>query len=154
MTEFNEEDLSFVTSKYDNDRFDTKKAIARFNVETASASGGRHRWWTTTAAVAASAAIAFAAGVGIATAVREKPVEEPLLQEVVVLNPDVATTHEFVYENASITDVLKELSAYYHCTLTTGQTDKHLTATFPDDDIDFIVSLIEDALGITITIER
>ena len=33
-------------------------------------------------------------------------------------------------------------------------TDKKLTATFPDDDIDYIVGLIETALDIQITVER
>ena len=154
MTEFNEEDLRFVASRYDKERFDTKKAIARFNEAAASEAGRRRRWWTIAAAAAASVAIAFAAGIGIVSTINERHQVEPRPQETVVLNPDVAVTHEFVYDDAPIADVLAELSSYYHCTLTTGQTDKHLTATFPDDDIDFIVSLIETALSIEITIER
>ncbi|MDO5442740.1 MAG: DUF4974 domain-containing protein [Bacteroidia bacterium] len=152
MTEYNEEDLRFVASKYDREKYDTKRAIARFNETTAPVTP-RRRWWTTAAAVAASAAIAFAAGVGIVSTVKDRP-SKAQPQEITVHNPNVAVTHEFIYDDAPLAEVLAELSAYYHCTLTTKRTDKHLTATFPDDDIDFIVSLIEDALGITITIER
>ncbi|MDO5321217.1 MAG: hypothetical protein Q4F39_02360 [Bacteroidia bacterium] len=154
MTEFNEDDLRFVASRYDKERFNTRKAISRFNEATAAEGCHRRRWWTTAAAAAASVAIAFAAGVGIVSTIKNARQAEPLQQEIVVLNPDVAVTHEFVYEDAPISDVLNELSAYYHCTLTTGQTDRRLTATFPDDDIDFIVSLIEKALSIDITVER
>lgn len=154
MTEFNEEDLRFVASRYDKDRFDTRKAISRFNETPSAQTGRRRRWWTTAAAAAASVAIAFAAGVGIVSTIKSAQQAEPRQQELVVLNPDVAVTHEFVYEDAPISDVLNELSVYYHCSLTTVQTDKRLTATFPDDDIDFIVSLIEKALSIDITVER
>ena len=49
--------------------------------------------------------------------------------------------------------VLAELSAYYGCTLTTAPTDKRLTGTFPDGDVKRIVSAIESALGIQITME-
>lgn len=152
MTEFNEEDLRYVSSLYDKDRFDTRKAIARFN-EKASNEPNHRRWWTTAAAVAASAAIAFAAGWGIVSAIKD---HQPAVtnQEIVILNPDVAVTHKFVYEDVPIADVLKELSEYYHCTLKAKPSDKHLTATFPDDDVDFIVSLIEKALDIEITIEK
>ena len=75
-------------------------------------------------------------------------------EKMAALNPDVAVTHEFVYDNVPVEAVLAELSAYYHCTLTTAPTDKKLTATFPDDDIDYIVGLIETALDIQITVER
>ena len=152
MAEFNEDDLRYVSSLYDKKRFDTKRAIARFNEETSKESNHR-RWWTTAATVAASAAIAFAAGWGIVSTIKDR---HPAVtkQEIVVLNPDVAVTHKFVYEDAPIADVLKELSEYYHCTLRTKPLDKHLTATFPDDDIEFIVSLIEEALDIEITIEK
>lgn len=152
MTGFNDDDLRFVSSIYDKDRFDTERAMARFNEKT-SAHSGRRRWWTTAAAVAASVAVVFAAGVGIVS-IRSQSLQGEIQQEVVVLNPHVATPHEFVYDDTPIADVLKELSAYYHCTLSTEPSDKHLTATFPDDDVDFIVSLIEKALNIEITVEK
>ena len=83
---------------------------------------------------------------------RQRP--EPAPTERPALNPDVTVTHEFVYHDVPVEAVLAELSAYYHCTLTTAPTDKRLTATFPDDDIDYIVGLIETALDIQITVER
>ncbi len=154
MTEFNEEDLRFVASRYDRDKFDTRKAIAGFYEAAESEAGRRHRWWTTAAAVAASVTIAFAAGIGIVSTLNERHQVESRQQKTAALNPDVAVTHEFVYDDVPIADVLAELSSYYHCTLTTGQTDKHLTATFPDDDVDFIISLIEKALSIEIKVEK
>ncbi|HKM11802.1 MAG: hypothetical protein KBB35_03965 [Bacteroidales bacterium] len=154
MTDFNEDDLKFVVSKYKKGRFDTKKAIADFNQKTTTSRLSRRRWWTTAAAVAASVAIVVAASIGVVNTLnKEKPVVEKS-EEVTIFNPDVAQTHIFVYEDAPIEDVLKELSAYYGCTLTTSPTRKHLTATFPDDDIDFIVSLIESALDISINVEK
>ncbi len=153
MTEFDDKDLHYVSSIYDKDRFDTKKAIARFNEHTATETAMPRRWWVTAAAVAASVVVVFAAGAGIYSAVRHTEPEEAR-PETVVLNPDVSITHEFVYNDAPVEDVLQELSAYYHCTLSAGPSGKHLTATFPDDDIDFIVSLIEKALDIEITVER
>ena len=80
--------------------------------------------------------------------------QEPVPAERPALNPNVADTHIFIYENAPLDQVLAELSAYYHCTLTAPATDKCLTATFPDDDIELIVSTVERALDIEITLER
>lgn len=45
------------------------------------------------------------------------------------------------------------LSSYYGCKLKTDAEGKLLTATFPDEDIDFIISLIEKALDVNITVE-
>ena len=151
MTDFNEIDLSFVARCYRKDRYDTRKAIARFH-ETNKVKTTHRRWWATAAAVAASVAAVFAAGYGIRTWVRNA--QEPAPVEQPALNPNVAETHVFVYDNAPLDLVLAELSAYYDCTLTAAPTDKRLTATFPDDDIELIVSTIESALHIKITLER
>ena len=151
MTEFNEIDLSFVARCYREDRYDTRKAIARFH-ETNKVMTTHRRWWATAAAAVASIVLVFAAGYGIRTWVRNT--QEPSPVEQLTLNPNVAETHLFVYENAPLDLVLAELSAYYDCTLTAAPTDKRLTATFPDDDIELIVSTIESALHIKITLER
>ena len=148
--EFDDNDLSFVARLYRKDRYDTQRAIARFH-ETNSVTTHR-RWWMTAAAAAASVVLVFAAGYGIRTWVRSA--QEPAPVEQPALNPNVADTHIFIYDNAPVDQVLAELSAYYGCTLTTDATDKRLTATFPDDDIDLIVSTIESALGIKIKLER
>ena len=150
MTEFNDKDLDYVALRYRPDKYDTRKAIRRFHARTQTPAH-RH-WWMTAAAAAASAVVLFAAGYGIRTWVRSRPA--PTTTEQLILNPDVARTHEFVYQGAPVEAVLAELSAYYHCTLTTPPTDKRLTATFPDDDIDYIVGLIETALDIQISVER
>ena len=151
MTDFNEIDLSFVACCYREDRYDTRKAIARFH-ETNKVMTTHRRWWATAAAAVASIVLVFAAGYGIRTWVRSA--QEPAPVEQPALNPNVADTHIFIYDNAPVDQVLAELSAYYGCTLTTDATDKRLTATFPDDDIDLIVSTIESALGIKIKLER
>ena len=150
MTEFNEKDLDFVARRYRPDKYDTRKAIRRFH--TATDAPAHRRWWVTAAAAAASIVVLFAAGYGIRSWIGHEPAPAPV--ETPALNPDVAQTHEFVYNDVPVETVLAELSAYYHCTLTTAPTDKRLTATFTDDDIDTIVGLIERALGIQITVER
>lgn len=150
MTEFNDNDLEFVARNYRSDKFDTRKALRRFHTETDNPV--HRRWWMTAAAAAASIVVLFAAGYGIRSWVQQRP--EPAPTERPALNPDVAVTHEFVYDNVPVEAVLAELSTYYHCTLTTAPTDKKLTATFPDDNIDYIVGLIETALDIQITVER
>ena len=150
MTEFNDKDLDYVARRYRPDRYDTRKAIRRFHDQTQTPA--RRRWWMTAAAAVASVVVLFAAGYGIRSWVRQQ--SEPAPTERPALNLDVAVTHEFVYDNVPVEAVLAELSAYYHCTLTTAPTDKRLTATFPDDDIHYIVGLIETALDIQIKVER
>ena len=150
MTEFNEKDLSFVALHYDKRHYDTRKAIARFHEMNIGTT--HRRWWMTAAAAAASVVLVFAAGYGIRTWVRSAQAPAPVEQP--ALNPDVADTHIFIYDNAPLDQVLAELSAYYHCRLEAAPSDKCLTATFPDDDIEQIVSAIEAALDIKITLER
>lgn len=150
MMEFNDNDLTFVASRYMPDHFDTRKAISRFretNKETT-----HRRWWMTAAAAAASIVLVLAAGYGIRSWVRNAHETTPAEQ--LSLNPNVADTHFFIYNNAPLYQVLAELSAYYHCTLTAPDTDKCLTATFPDDDVELIVATIESALQIPISLER
>ena len=149
MTEFNEKDLDYVARRYRKDRYDTRKAIARFH-ETNKVTTNR-RWWMTAAAAAASVALVFAAGYGIHTWVRGA--QEPVPVEQPAISSQTADTHIFVYDNTPVEQVLAELSAYYGCTLTTEPTDKRLTATFPDDDIEVIVRTIESALNIKINLE-
>ena len=150
MTEFNDKDLAYVARRYRPDKYDTRRALRRFHAQTDTA--GHRRWWMTAAAAAASVVLVFAAGYGIRNWVRGT--QEPVQVEQPALNPNVADTHIFIYDNAPLDQVLAELSAYYHCTLKAPATDKHLTATFPDDDIEVIVSAIEKALNIEITRER
>ena len=149
MTEFNDKDLEYVARRYRSDKYDTRRAIRRFHAQTDTAV--HRRWWVTAAAAAASIALVFAAGYGIRTGVRSA--QEPAQVEQPALNPNVSQTHVFVYDNAPLDQVLAELSAYYHCTLKATATDKRLTATFPDDDLELIISLIESALNIQITVK-
>jgi len=150
MMEFTENDLTFVTGCYQKDCYDSRKAIARFQ-ETISVVT-HHRWWVTAAAAAASVMLVFAAGYGLRTWVRNA--QEPKQMEQPALNSTAADTHIFIYDNTPLDQVLAELSAYYNCRLETEPSDKCLTATFPDDDIEQIVSAIESALHVKITLER
>ncbi len=147
-----QKELDFVTDVYAPGRFDPERARRRFRGRH-DASGARRRWLTALAG-AVSVAVAFAGGYGIRS-ISKKATPAPGTEIIrTTLNPDVATTHVFIYDAAPLPEVLSELSAYYGCRLTTGAEGKVLTATFPDDDIDFIVSLIEQALEIDIDIER
>lgn len=66
-------------------------------------------------------------------------------------NPVAWAVGKFVYEETPLTDVLEELSAYYHVKLTASDTDKTLSAEFETSDgLDVIVSLIEESLGVKI----
>lgn len=150
MNHWDDNDLAFVAGCYDKGRFDTRNAIARFH-ETDSKAAHR-RWWMAAAAAAASVVVLFAAGYGIRTWIRAA--QEPAPVEQPAVTQEAAGTHTFVYDNTPVDQVLAELSAYYGCTLTTPPTDKRLTGTFPDGDVKLIVSAIESALGIEITIER
>lgn len=151
MNEIKEKELEFVVKSYDSGRFNPEKAISKFH---ASHRGSQlRRWWMTAAATAASVVIAVAAGITIhhfemVTSAKDAPHAETL-----IFNPNVAATHEFIYEAAPLDEVLSELSAYYGCSLKTDAHGKVLTATFPDGDIDFIVSMIEKALDVDITVE-
>ena len=149
MKDWDDNDLAFVAGCYEKGRFAPGEALARFH----EAQGGavHRRWWLTAAAVAASVAVLFAAGYGIRTWIRTA--QEPVPAEQPSPAPEVAGTHTFSFDNTPVEQVLAELSAYYGCTLTTAPTDKRLTGTFPDGDVKLIVSAIESALGIEITIE-
>lgn len=66
-------------------------------------------------------------------------------------NPAAWAVGRFVYEKTPLTDVLKELSDYYHVKLTTTNSDKTLSAEFETDDgLEAIVSLIEASLEVKI----
>ncbi len=152
MKEISDKKLDFVVKHYEEGMFDTEKVIKHLHASEHSTP--RFRWLTTAAAVAASVVIVFAAGYGITSAVRhstEKSVPDAVHT---ILNPEVASTHVFVYDNAPLGDVLAELSDYFGCTLEAEPTRKCLTATFPDDDLDLILSIIESVLNVDITVKK
>lgn len=151
MNEIKEKELEFVAKSYDHTRFNPEKAISKFHASHRRVQ--LRRWWLTAAATAASVVIAVAAGLTIRHFEVVVPAKDSQPAEMLILNPNVATTHEFVYDAAPLEEVLAELSAYYGCTLKTEAQGKVLTARFPDDDINFIVSIIEKALEVDITLE-
>ena len=133
--------------------FDTRKAIERLHGSFADSRPVR-KWWSVLAAAAASVAVAFAAGYGIYSSVsdssapEQKPAATPAQTP-----PEAPAAHIFIFKDTPVAEVLKELGDYYGCTLSASPTSKHLTATFPEDDLDTILSVIESALDIDITAE-
>ena len=150
MKDYFDKKLNFVVRHYEKGLFDTQKAIERLHERFAIRP--TRKWWSVVAAAAASAAVAFAAGYGIVSIVKDAP-EREVRQEAPAQIPETSAAHVFVFEDAPIADVLNELGEYYGCTLTTSPTRKHLTATFPDDNIETIVSVIESSLEIDINID-
>lgn len=153
MKESFEKKLDFVVRHYKEGLFDTRKAIERLHGSFADSRPVR-KWWSVLAAAAASVAVAFAAGYGIYSSVsdssapEQKPAATPAQTP-----PEAPAAHVFIFKDTPVAEVLKELGDYYGCTLSASPTRKHLTATFPDDDLDTILSVIESALDIDITAE-
>lgn len=78
---------------------------------------------------------------------------QPLLGTADSPNPAGWATHQYEYDNTPLEDVLRELSAQFGCTLNTRACHRRLTGQFEGIDIDEIVFLIEEALGIEIHID-
>lgn len=136
--------LDFVVKNYEEGIYNPEVVIGRQKAVST------RRWWVTAALALAGVAIAFAAGYGIVSVVNT---DKPVVPEHSFPASEVAP-HEFVFDNIPIADVLNELGEYYGCTLSTPSTGKRLTATFSDDDLDTIVSVIESVLDIRITVSR
>lgn len=66
------------------------------------------------------------------------------------INQTSWATKTFFFDNAPISQVLSELSAFYHVQLTTDDTGKSLNGEFATDSLDEIIDLIENALHIKI----
>lgn len=153
MKESFEKKLDFVVRHYKEGLFDTRKAIERLHGSFADSRPVR-KWWSVLAAAAASVAVAFAAGYGIYSSVSDSsaPEQNPAATPAQT-PPEAPAAHVFIFKDTPVAEVLKELGDYYGCTLSASPTSKHLTATFPEDDLDTILSVIESALDIDITAE-
>jgi transmembrane sensor len=75
----------------------------------------------------------------------------PTLMETASPNPSVWAIGTFVYDNTPLPIVLDELSEYFHVSLTASDPSKRLSAEFDADNLDDILTLIEQTLEITIT---
>ena len=143
------DNLNFVTRHYEENQFDTERALKRFHAANCGQQGGlqARRWLTAAAAIFAAAFVLFAGGYYFYSLVEQESVPSlPAIEEPV-------SVHQFVFDNTPLPDVLEELSAYYGCSLTSSETDKCLSASFPEDDLAEIVSAIETALDVDINIE-
>jgi transmembrane sensor len=75
----------------------------------------------------------------------------PTLMETASPNPSVWAIGTFAYDNTPLPIVLDELSDYFHVSLTASDPSKRLSAEFDADNLDDILTLIEQTLEITIT---
>lgn len=66
------------------------------------------------------------------------------------LNPSAWAENVFVYNDAPVMDVLKELSDFYGVRLATSETDKKITAEFKADDLNNILEIMEKTLEVKI----
>ena len=76
----------------------------------------------------------------------------PTLDEPATPNPAAWATHTFIYDNTPLEDVLRELSAHFGHPLGSDERDRKLTGEFESDDLTEIISLIESALDIHISL--
>ena len=76
----------------------------------------------------------------------------PLLGPAESPNPAGWATHSYRYDNTPLTDVLSELSAQFGCALSSPDGNRRLTGQFEGEELDEIVFLIGEALGIQIEI--
>lgn len=154
MAELHEDDIKFVVDRYSEDRFNTEKALKAFH----SRRGRRltfRRPASVIASCMASLAIMSAAGIGIYQI--HEHAKTNAEQAALPPAPPAAeypASRTFVYEGTALEQVLDELSAYYGCQLSCSEKGKHLTATFPDDGIENIIPLIEEALDTKIKIAK
>ena len=76
----------------------------------------------------------------------------PALDEPATPNPAAWATHTFIYDNTPLEDVLRELSDHFGHPLGSDEPDRKLTGEFESDDLTEIISLIESALDIQISL--
>ena len=154
MKESLDKELDFVAKHYEDGRFDPENAIRRFHARTGKKHQNtpHHRLWAAAAAIFAAVFVLFAGGYGVYSVIHNTTATSRPSEPVRQTEPPSA--HIFVFENTPLSNVLEELSSYYNCSLTASNADICLSASFPDDDLENIVSAIETALDIDITIEK
>lgn len=76
---------------------------------------------------------------------------QPVLVPAPTANPAAWATHLFRYEDTPLSEVLQELSAQFGQTYRTDQPDRRLSGEFEGSAPEEILSLIEEALDLTIT---
>lgn len=154
MLTVSDEDIRFLAENYQPACFDAAEAFNKYCTGHHFKSS-RRRWLLTAISSAACAAVAFAGGYSLAISIqrgraekREAAVEQKLPEK-------TAISDGLTFEDTPVADVLSTLSEVYGCKLSAAPTDKRLTANFSrDDSLEYIVSLIEAALDITITVEK
>ena len=87
-------------------------------------------------------------------AVLKKNSKAPIILATGNRNQTTWATGVFRFSNTPITEVLKEISAYYHINMTTNNTNKQLSGEFESHDINEIKKLIETTLCIKIKITQ
>ncbi|MDO5321679.1 MAG: DUF4974 domain-containing protein [Bacteroidia bacterium] len=154
MLTISEEDIRFLADNYQSDCFDVTKAIGKYY-------GGNHfkfhrkKWLLTVVSSAIGAAVAFAGGYSLALSIQRGKAEKEEASEQQKLFVETTAAEKLEFEDIPIVDALCALSEAYGCKLSTASTEKRLTASFSrEDDLEYVVKLIESALDITIIVER
>lgn len=77
--------------------------------------------------------------------------ETPEISKSIFSNPSAWATGKFIYKNAPMDAVMKELSLFYKTHLYSSDHYKTLTGEFKTDNLDDIITIIERTLDIEIT---
>lgn len=154
MLTISEEDIRFLVDNYQPECFDVAKAIRKYY-------GGNHfkfhrkKWLVTVVSSAIGVAVAFAGGYSLALSIQKGKVESAEASEQQESFVETTPAENLEFEDVPIADALCALSEAYGCKLSTASTEKRLTASFSrEDDLEYVVKLIESALDITIIVER
>lgn len=154
MLTVSEEDIRFLAENYQPACFDVSRAIKRYYRGNHFKSRGK-KWLLTVISSAACAAVAFAGGYSLALSIQKDRAEKAGAAEQQSLPATADMAAELTFEDTPIAEVLSKLSEAYGSKLSTAPTDKRLTASFSQDDgLEYVISLIEAALDITITVEK
>ena len=78
------------------------------------------------------------------------PQPAPTEQVATPPQPAPAVSKTFHFDDTPINVVLSQLSQHYGVTLTAGDTTRHLSGDFEADDLEMLLSMIEQTLGIEI----
>ena len=80
-----------------------------------------------------------------------KGAKKPQIAESGSVNQMAWATHKFHFDNTPVNEVLNTLSCYYSTHLSANNTGKRLSGDFDANDLDDILSIIEETLNIKIS---
>ena len=144
MRKTKDQEFDFVVTHYQEGRFDPEKAM-----KSVRQPSRRYGWVAAAASVAC--VVAFAAVITWQTAPGVAPSTPDSAPSTIGLPASAPTPSCFHFDDTPVSDVLRQLSAYYNVSLQASDTTLHLTGDFSGDQLDDIVGMIEEVLDIDIT---